>query len=73
MTNTTSLELNEQDVLWTLTQISDYFQAKPRTVRDVWSKRPDFPRAVCPSGRRHRRWKKVDIIEWANNQREARK
>lgn len=57
--------------LWDASQIAEYLRLAPRTVAEKVTVQPTFPRPLhIGTGAKHkaRRWKAVDVIEWANAQ-----
>jgi predicted DNA-binding transcriptional regulator AlpA len=58
--------MSATDKLWTITDIANYIQKKPRHVRDKLVKIPSFPRPILlPSAsERSRRWYPDEVISW---------
>lgn len=52
--------------LLTIEEIASLLRVNPRTVRDKWTARPDFPRPKYAPTRRTRLWERSAIEAWAS-------
>lgn len=51
--------------LLTIDDIAALLQAARRTVAERWIHRPDFPKPAIAPTRRHRMWRREDVMRWA--------